>query len=167
MTFDLITYWSSVSHQHHNTKVPTVSGRHRKAFNCFQSYLTGSSWIQLIHLIKGYPIQIRENINTTTINQHSGIGTHHSGETLEFSLKGNSVNPVNFINHWIMNRSQFNYPLCCLCLACSVTTSWSHRQEVVNPNEPFLQNNYHWIQLIQWKHWGKTQLKAWRRVIQV
>ena len=40
---ELTTCRSSVSHHNHYTKGPTVSGRHRKVFNCLQSCLTSSS----------------------------------------------------------------------------------------------------------------------------
>ena len=63
LRLDLPTYWSSASHCNRYTKEPTVSGGHRKAFDSFESCLTGSSWIQLIHLIKRNPIQNRKNTN--------------------------------------------------------------------------------------------------------
>ena len=49
--FELTAYWSSASHHNHYTKEPTVSGIHN-VLSRFQLSLTGSSWIQLIHLIK-------------------------------------------------------------------------------------------------------------------
>ena len=42
-------------------KSQLVSGRHTGTYNSLQSCFTISSWIQLIHLMKGIKIQNREN----------------------------------------------------------------------------------------------------------
>ena len=50
--FEFITDLILVRSHTHCIKEPTVSGRHRKALSNLQSYLTDSSWIHLILLIK-------------------------------------------------------------------------------------------------------------------
>ena len=50
--FEYPAYWSSSSHRNYYSKMLTVSGRHKKAFNSLQTCLTSSSSIKLIHLIK-------------------------------------------------------------------------------------------------------------------
>ena len=66
----------------------------------------------------------------------------------------------NRINQWRMNWNQFIDPLCYLCLAGAVIASWSLIQEVAG-SKPFYCNGEYfcpWIQWIQWKHLGKTQI---------
>ena len=66
---ELTTYSSSISGHSHYTTEPTVSGRQRKVFNSLQSYLSGSCWIQLIHLINRIQYKIGKNIVNSKMTQ--------------------------------------------------------------------------------------------------
>ena len=58
-----------------------------------------------------------------------------------------------------MKWSQFKDPICYLCPAGTVVVSWSLTQEVAGLRNLFL-NIFlcHWIQSIQRKYLGKTQM---------
>ena len=58
-----VVYESSVNQYNHYTITVNSEWRHRKAFDSFQLSLTGSSKIQLIHLIKR--IQYKNMKNTS------------------------------------------------------------------------------------------------------
>ena len=79
-------------------------------------------------------------------------------------LNRNSLNSGNLINHWNMNWAQFKDPVTHMCLAGTVVASWSLTQEVagqqVRAHLLKWQIFCHWIQQIQWKHLGKTQLNC-------
>ena len=61
-----------------------------------------------------------------------------TGHTRVFpEWNGYSMNLGNLINHSSMNWGQSKDPLCYLCLAGSMVTSWSLSQEVANSNSSF------------------------------
>ena len=79
-----------------------------------------------------------------------------------FSKKSNSVewflNSDNLTNHWSMNWSQFEDPLCDLCLHRAVVSSLYFVQEIVGSRLTFYKNVVNEFTEFSEIHFGKTSV---------
>ena len=161
---------SSVRSHNHYTKEPTVTGRHRRAFNSLQSYLTDSSWIHLILIIKliSYKIEKKWQFDFSEIHkkfsnslyielstQSKMFGRNYEvRELLSYEIQTRAsrhfllVNPVNLINE--IHNSSNNCVREAEAISDSVVRCSDASTSTVNSLFPHVETRFTslWIDLI-------------------